>query len=213
MMFCANWLESYPIIAVDSAPDGTNFPWFFPLNVTWGEFWDRCRQCANMHVDVEGLCSFLCKTRMSWIPLFDHPWSSLNASANLPVPEKSFVLRLPAQAQENAGKVAGGEEEAEEGARRGEGEGDEDDTGMVTGGDEGEGNGLGGSEGGGEAGAGQKDEDGTKSEVPFSVMPETLGMAEKASDEAGSKHRLADVFPLTVAGDSVVHAHENEFLL
>jgi len=198
-----NRLETSPIIFGDN---GTNFPWFFALGVTWGEFRDRLQQCANMRVDVEGLSSFICETRTSWIPLFDPLRSTLNASTTLAVPEKSFITRLTATAQEKTGdEEREGERELAENARR------------ATGGDEGEGNGFGGSggggeagagqKGGGEAGAGQKDVDGTKSEVPFSATLENSSVAEKASDEAGSKHRLADVFPLTVGGDSVVNAH------
>ena len=200
--FCIHSLEPCcPIMA-----DYSHSPWFFGLGVTWGEFRDRCRQCANTVVDVEGLCEFLRKTRMSWIPLFDPGWSPLQPSATLSVPKKSFLLRQPAQAQEDAGMVAREKEEVEEGARRVEGGGEEDASEKVIGavGEE-EGDGVGGSEA--EQSDGQKGEEGTKSGVSFSVMTETSGMAEKASDGAESQHRLEDVFPLTIAGDSVLHAH------
>ena len=53
----------------------------------------------------------------------------------------------------------------------------------------------------------ERKEDGSESGAPFSVMVGNSIMAEKASDGAKIEHRLANVFPKTAAGDSVVHAH------
>ena len=213
ILFCVDSLESCPIIAVNAAPDGTDFPWFFHAGLTWGEFRDRCQQCANVVVDVEGLCSFLWETRMSWIPLFDPIKRNLNPSVTLPVSEKSFVLAVPRPPQSQEAREEEGVEE-EEG--KGEAEGEEEGKGEGEGSRDGEGDGEGEGEGEGqdsevregEGNAGRKDEVGTKSGVSFSAMPDNSVMAEKASEGgAKSQHRLEDVFPKTVAGDSVVHAH------
>ena len=107
----------------------------------------------------------------------------------------------PPQSQE-----AREEEGVEEEEGKGEGEGSRDGEGDGEG--EGEGEGQDSEVREGEGFAGRKDEVGTKSGVSFSAMPDNSVMAEKASEGgAKSQHRLEDVFPKTVAGDSVVYAH------
>jgi hypothetical protein len=202
-------------------------PWFFALGITWGEFRDRCRQCVDRTVDVDGLSAFLRQTRLSWIPLFDHDsWisvspdgSHLRPIATWPDPQSSFVKASPQPQpgltrdtytvfqdrtrERDKGPSAGpggnapsDSSDDEENAREVERADDGGDEGTMQ---------L-------EGGDGQKHEAaevGSESGNSLPVLLEnlTLSKTDKAPDEARTQRRLSDVFPLSISGDFLVHAH------